>query len=374
MTTFLAIVFVTFLAYANGANDNFKGVATLFGSRTVGYRPALLWATVTTGLGSVTALLLAKKLIVAFSGKGFVPDEVVGMQSFALAVGLGAAITVMLATRLGFPISTTHALTGALVGAGLIASGSGVNFSLLGTKILLPLAISPPLAILGAATLYPVLGRMRRGLGIGRETCVCVGTQVVQSVPPGTSCDQAVALAVRSGLSIAMADEAVCLEKYHGSFFGFNARSILDRLHFISAGAVSFARGLNDTPKMAGIMLIGGLVSPWVAVLGVGIAIAAGGLLSAKKVAETMSHRITTMNGGQGFTANLMTSFLVIVASRLGMPVSTTHVSCGSLFGIGATTGQARWNTIFQILLAWLITLPVAAVLSALAFVVLEKL
>ena len=85
----------------------------------------------------------------------------------------------------------------------------------------------------------------------------------------------------------------------------------------------------------------------------------------AKRVAETMSHGITDLSPGQGLTANLVTAALVIGASRLGMPVSTTHVSCGALFGIGASSGRAHWRTIAQIGLAWLITLPVAAALGA---------
>ncbi len=97
----------------------------------------------------------------------------------------------------------------------------------------------------------------------------------------------------------------------------------------------------------------------------VGVAMAVGGLVNAKKVAQTMSQRITTMNHGQGFTANLVTALLVTVASRFGVPVSTTHVSCGSLFGLGAVNRSARWQTIRTIALAWVITLPLAAGMAA---------
>ncbi len=97
---------------------------------------------------------------------------------------------------------------------------------------------------------------------------------------------------------------------------------------------------------------------------------AIGGLLGARRVAVTMSDRIVEMNHGQGFTANLVTAFLVTVASRLGIPVSTTHVSCGSLFGLGAVTGTARWEMILGITLAWVVTLSVAALLAAVVAVV----
>jgi PiT family inorganic phosphate transporter len=79
------------------------------------------------------------------------------------------------------------------------------------------------------------------------------------------------------------------------------------------------------------------------------------------------------MNHGQGFTANVVTGLIVIGASRFGLPVSTTHVSCGSLFGIGAVTGQAHKKTIATILLAWFVTLPIAAGLAAITYIVVKQ-
>src|SRR5438128_12614503 len=115
-----------FLAYSNGANDNFKGVASLFGSRTTSYRTAIGWATVTTFAGSLCAIFLAQTLLMRFSGKGLVPEHLVGSKYFLLAVALGAGVTVIGATLTGFPVSTTHALTGAMIGSGLVAAGSQV--------------------------------------------------------------------------------------------------------------------------------------------------------------------------------------------------------------------------------------------------------
>ena len=99
----------------------------------------------------------------------------------------------------------------------------------------------------------------------------------------------------------------------------------------------------------------------------VAVAMALGGVLNARRVAETMSHKITGMNHGQGFSANLATGILVILASTFGLPVSTTHVSVGALFGIGVTTRQADDRVVSGILLSWLLTLPCAAVLSGAA-------
>jgi len=125
--TVLLVLAVCFLAYSNGANDNSKGVASLFGSKTTGYHTAIGWATVSTFAGSLAAIVLAQSLLKRFSGKGLVPDALAGSEYFLLAVAIGAGATVILATLGGFPISTTHALTGALVGSGSVAVGSQVQ-------------------------------------------------------------------------------------------------------------------------------------------------------------------------------------------------------------------------------------------------------
>jgi PiT family inorganic phosphate transporter len=85
-------------------------------------------------------------------------------------------------------------------------------------------------------------------------------------------------------------------------------------------------------------------------------------------MAETMSHKITGMNHGQGFSANLATGLLVMAASLFGLPVSTTQVSVGALFGIGLTSRQADFRVIRNILLSWLVTLPCAAMIGALVY------
>jgi PiT family inorganic phosphate transporter len=349
------------LAYANGANDNFKGVATLFGSGTTDYRRALAWATATTFLGSLTAILLAGQLLRNFSGKGLVDDSLVANPDFMAAVALGAGSAVLLATRIGMPISSTHGLVGALVGAG-IAAGSSINLSQLGGAFFLPLLVSPLLALFASSSVYPALRKLRRKLGITADACLCVGNRVVETCP---TTNMTVSLQRANELTVTMGDVVTCEYRYGGRVLGLEAATVLDRSHFLSAGAVSYARGLNDTPKIAALMLVTPQLGGMFGTTLVAVAMAYGGILSSRRVAETMSHRITPMNHGQGFTANLMTSLIVIGATRLGMPVSTTHVSCGALFGIGAVTGHAHWRMIGKILLAWITTLPLGAALGA---------
>ena len=116
------------LAFANGANDNIKGVATLYGSAQLGYRPALALATASQLLGSLGSVLVAGALVRAFSGKGLVPPELLS-TGMLTAVAIGAALTVGLATRVGLPISTTHAIVGALVGAGAVTAGASLEWA-----------------------------------------------------------------------------------------------------------------------------------------------------------------------------------------------------------------------------------------------------
>jgi PiT family inorganic phosphate transporter len=371
MELLAAVFFAVFLAYANGANDNFKGVATLFGSETTDYRVALRWATAMTFVGSLVALVLASELLQTFSGRGLVPESVLQTRQFPMAVAFASAFTVWLATRLGFPVSTTHAIMGALVGAGLVASPAQINLLKLGSDFFLPLVLSPLLALGGVMLLCPTFQWIRTRLGVRKEVCVCVGTEVMARFPAGTAPPQAIAAAAIAVPTVRIAEESSCREQYVGTFVGVNAKTVLDAAHFVSAGAVCFARAVNDTPKIAAVLLASQALSSNVVIAAVAVAMAFGGLVSSRRVAETMAHRVTAMNADQGFTANLVTSALVLLASKFGLPVSTTHVSCGALFGTGVVNGQARWKTIAGIIAAWIVTLPVAAASAGLGFLIL---
>ena len=142
MIFIILFIAACFLAYSNGANDNFKGVATLLGSGTTNYKKAIRWATITTFAGSIAAIFLAETLVKNFSGKGLVPDELIQNPIFAISIALGAGFTVLLATKIGMPISTTHGLVGALFGAGVMAIGADFNFEKLGKVFLIPLILN----------------------------------------------------------------------------------------------------------------------------------------------------------------------------------------------------------------------------------------
>ena len=313
MTLTIILLIVLFLSYSNGANDNFKGVATLYGSGLASYKTAIIWATIFTAAGVITSAFFAQALVKNFSGKGLVPDVIITENAFVMAVAFAAGLTVIIAARIGMPISTTHGLVGALVGAGLVAVGPEVNFGKLGKSFVLPLLLSPILSAFLSWIFYLI-------------------TKNISS----------------------------------------SASKILDKLHFLTAGIVSFARGLNDGPKIAGMLLIVNWLSLPTGLILIAISMALGGWLNSKKVAETMSQKITAMDSNQAFSANFVTGILVISASVFGLPVSTTHVSVGSLAGIGLVTGKLDKQVLRNILLSWVLTLPIAAAFSALFYFVFK--
>ena len=369
MLILFLFIAVLLLTYSNGANDNFKGVATLWGSGTLNYKSALILATVATFAGSLCSYFFAETLIKNFSGKGLVPDEIIHSVDFVLAVALASGITVLLATKLGFPISTTHGLVGALLGAGLVAAGTQVDFSKLGKTFFLPLILSPVIAVVLSSLLYLFFKKIRNRTGITAEDCICVGNKLV---PVGLASSNNFTAFPAMQTSIESTEN--CIKQYQGDFLGINFQSLINNLHYASAATVSFARGLNDTPKLISLLLICNFFSLPVNIFILAIAMAAGGLLNAKKVANTMSKKISTLNHGQGFTANFITGILVIAASKFGLPVSTTHVSVGSIYGIGIINKSADKKEISKIVLSWVLTLPVAAAMSAILYFLIHTL
>lgn len=351
------------LAAANGANDNAKGVATLYGSGLLGFRPAMAWAGLTTLAGSLAAVSFSGGLLQRFTGKGLVADGVARDPAFLLAAAVGAATTVGLATRLGLPVSTTHGLTGGLVGAGLVLGGvGGVRYAPLASGFVLPLLLSP-LVALGLAATAAAAARALRRAGWGNEACVCVACA---PVTPLIQLDGA-ALRVASSPALVVGQTERCRRAGARPLVRVKWDAVRDGVHVFSAGAVGFARGLNDTPKLAAMVVAIPALTGHAGTGLVAIAMAVGGLLAARRVARTLAFRITPIGRDDGVGANLVTAALVALASPLGLPVSTTHVSCGALFGLGASSGRARRDTIVQIVGAWAFTLPLAAIVAAAA-------
>ncbi len=352
MSILLIIAITALLAAANGANDNIKGAATLLGSGIASYRGAIAFATIATALGGVASIFLVNGLMQAFSGKGIVPEEMVGSWSFLISAASGAAVTVWLATWRGLPISTTHALLGGLLGAGLAMVPDAVDYSSAASGFLLPLLASPVVALLLAWLLIPLVKRTSAAFK-AEAPCICV--------EPDGLMDGSSLVMTRNALTIATAAAANCQPAPGRTVATLASTAWAHRVHYASAAAVSFARGLNDTPKIAALAVAAGGLGVASSSLLVIVAMALGGWLAARRVSETLAYGITRMDQREGLTGNLVTALLVIVASRFGMPVSTTHVSTGAVFGIAARNGGGQSAMIRNIVLAWCFTLPVSA-------------
>jgi PiT family inorganic phosphate transporter len=247
-----------------------------------------------------------------------------------------------------------------------------VNFAALQKTFLLPLLLSPMLAIVGAAAIYLALRFFRLKFGVSKEWCICAGSvERILAMPQAGSVLQRQEMSPEYSMMIAEASS--CAERYVGSFVGIRAQQVMDAAHFVSAGVVCFARALNDTPKIVAMLLVLRLLDIRWGFFAVAVMMVVGGLIHSRRIAETMSKKITDMNHGQGFSANFCTGILVILASVFGLPVSTTHVAVGSLFGIGLTTGKANPKVMMGIVFSWIITLPCAAVCSAAGYWLLTK-
>ncbi len=375
MDLLLPVFLILLLAFANGTNDVSKAIATLVGSGVTNYRHAIAWGTAWTAVGAGLSAVLAREMVRTF-GTGLWQADARTLPELALAVLLGAIGWVLLASRAGLPVSTTHAITGAIVGAGLVAFGpSGLLWSRLTGKIVLPLLFSPVLAFAVSVVLHPLI---RQLAARWEGTCLCMMTTyraLVTLDARGTT--RTLFQATRLG-------EPVAAVPAHCDRAGLSGWTVgPDTIHWLSSGLTAFARGANDAPKIVAILLLGGLVDYRIEApaahmalfAGVAAAMAAGSFLGGRRVTRVLAERVTRMDHTEGLSANLTTSSLVLSAAVLGLPVSTTHVSSSAIVGIGMLKGldAVRWATVRDMVLAWLVTLPAAAVVAAGSYLALSR-
>ena len=365
VTIALLLLFVLSLAYANGANDVSKGVGTLVGSGVATYRRGLAWGTLWTVAGALLALVVSVGLVRMFTTGLLVapPDD----ELFPLAVAAGAFGWVILASRTGLPVSTTHAMIGAIVGTALAAVGvAGVRWSLLVTSVALPLALSPLVAGLVAYLLHLTsAGRLSRA----SRYCVCVQSRPPALIPASASVTMLAG--APSGVGVVDAPAVIVDETTNCDEATVWTRvRVTDAAHWGTSAALSFARGLNDSPKIAALG-IGAAAAVGVASLWVFVAAAAamglGSYLFGWRVTSTLAERVTEIDPLEGLSASTVAASLVLLASFTALPVSTTHVATGAIIGAGLRSGgQAiRWRTVAHLIVAWIVTLPVAGLLAA---------
>jgi PiT family inorganic phosphate transporter len=318
----LAGIAAAFLGYGNGANDISKTIATLVGTGLADYRTAVKWGAIASAVGGFAAAFLASKMVHTFSTGLVLADPT---MRFSLAVIIGAVVWVLVATRFGMPVSTTHSITGAVVLTAVGAFGaSEVAWSALSKKIVLPLLLSPVVAMGLALAMLGVVRLVFRA---------CRGGQC-------------------------------------------------QACHWISAMASSFARAFNDIPKIVALLftfgvaagLCGGHAPLWMFFV-IGGAAALGALIAGLRVTETLAYKVTDLDHEEGLTANLTTAAVVIGTAVHGFPVSTTHVSSFAIMGGGIRDGVSaiRWGKVAEMAAAWVITLPLSGALGYGAYLLLSR-
>jgi inorganic phosphate transporter, PiT family len=319
----LTVLFV--LAFTNGANDVGKSVASLVessGGKHV--RRALAWGGLFSALGSASAVLIAKQLLSTFNQAFLTPTPTVDFVAAAL---LGTTVWVLVATVFRFPVSLTHALTGSLIFEAVYLFGlSHLSWTTVGIRVLLPLAGGPFAALI----LTYVLHRLRPP----------------KPQPPGKAPVQ------KSGKEASLA-------------------------HWGAAGASAYARGINDAPKMAALgaillptplsilpLRLGPQSTSWAPFAYVAVAVFIGSIIWGHWVMKTIIGKIVPMAEESRVTAHAATAALVSIGAVFGAPLSTTHMSRGAEAGMNG----GKWEHVRPVLVgfleAWLITLPIAGLLT----------
>ena len=358
------VLLALFLAFANGSNDISKGIATLVGSGVSNFRAAVLWGTLWTVAGGLVAAFASQGLVATFSGQGFLDHPVEG-PAFLAAVAAGAALWVLLASRTGLPVSTTHAIVGALAGAGIVEEGVALlHWSTFGRRVAVPLALSPALSI---ALIYAVFPLLRRAVSRLETYCLCIERNAVILEGGALAMSSVAAMPVVGRNDVCAGSPAVAARI-----------SVVDGMHWASAALTSFARGLNDTPKIVALAVV---AAATLGLTGAGfyaavaLGMGAGSLIAGFRVTQTLATKVSAMSPVEGFAANAVTTVLVGLASWAALPVSTTHVSSGAIIGIGLhrEAKSVEWGTVRAMIFAWLVTLPVAALAGAAAFAIFSR-
>ncbi len=354
-----AIALIALLAFANGANDISKSVATLVGSGVTNYRRALRWGALWTTVGAFLGGVFASSLTQRFARS--LGTDACRNPAIPLAVVVGSLAWVAFSSRTGLPVSTTHAITGAILGVGWVDEGlSPWTRTDILKGFIAPLLASPLMALALTVLLAPLVARAGRWLD---ARCVCaVPAPGLAQVTQGGS---AVASPI---LNLVVDRRANCAGR---SVWSWNFSA--DQAHWVSSALVGLSRGMNDAPKILALVfplfLLPGtgrrLLFP-VAIATITLAMGIGSWLAGQGVTKVLAERVTHIGHHEGFAANLATALLVVGASRLGLPVSTTHVSSGAIVGIGLGQGQrgVDWRVFTRMAIAWVVTLPVAAILA----------
>jgi PiT family inorganic phosphate transporter len=323
----LLVIIVLALAfdYINGFHDTANAIATSVATRALRPAHAIAMAAAFNFIGAFAGTAVAKTI-----GAGIV-DETTTTQAVVGAALIGAIAWNLITWRLGIPSSSSHALIGGLIGATIVAAGVGaLNIGGIVNKVLIPLVTSPVIGFAGAFSLMIALFWIFR-----------------------------------------RADRRPLARRFR-------------RLQVVSAGFMAFAHGSNDAQKTMGIITLAlfsaGVIDsievpPQVIVLSA-TAISLGTAAGGWRIMKTMGHKVVELEPIHGFAAETTAATVIYTAAHFGMPVSTTHVISSAIMGVGTSKGAhgVRWGVARGILVAWVVTIPAAATMGALSWVVLNAL
>lgn len=399
----VSVVAGAYMAWNIGANDCANAMASAVGAKVITLRQALVLATVLTFVGATFVGSHVANTIL----KGIVDPTTMGsvrqVWLALLSALLAASFWVCLATYKNLPVSTTHSVVGAMIGVGLVSGGPGVVHWWKVAYIVSSWILSPILSGITALLLFRfidrrVLSRMDTARGavstspllVAATVCIVV-LSLIMKTPLGDK------LALTS-VQIAIVAGAAALAGYLISMLLLTrklrqgkltvAEQIFRYLQVMTSCYVSFGTGANDVANAMGpiagiyhIYATGSLPQhsavPTLLLAFGGIMICVGIWTWGYRVIETMASKITELTSVRGFTVEFSAASVILVASMLGLPVSTTHAAVGAFVGVGLARGLEGLldlGTLGRIMVYWMITVPVGAVTSAIIYIGLNLL
>ncbi|MEJ2095987.1 MAG: inorganic phosphate transporter [Deltaproteobacteria bacterium] len=391
-------VFGFYMAWNIGANDVAKSMASAVGAKAITIRQAVFIA----GILNIVGATLIGSHVTNTIRKGIISTDVLSDPHLALAGALSAllaaALWVSFATWKSLPVSTTHSIVGAMIGFGIMAGGFGtVNWGKLGA-VVLSWVVSPIFSLIIAFIMFKIIIRLILSKEKALERSIkfspyFIGSAifiVVLSFLFKTPLGSSLSLSTTAALIIAFVS-AVFLgyigKLLMGKFSSGNAvngngaEEIFRRIQIGTSCYVALAQGANDVANAIGpLAMINFLVRtgsvgakvpvPVFLLLFGGVGIACGIAMAGQRVMTTIGTKITTLTNTRGFSVDFAAATTVLLASKLGLPVSTTHAAVGGVLGVGIARGleAVNFRIIFQIMVYWVLTVPAAAITSMAIF------
>jgi len=404
----LALIFAFLMAWGVGANDVANSVGTSVGSKAITVTQAIIIAAIFESLGAILAGgqvtgAISQGIINPVSFNGHPVIFVYGMLSALLATG----IWLIIASRFGWPVSTTHSIIGAIIGFALFCVGpSKIHWSFV-TNIVLAWIVTPAISGIIAFLLFrsvqAFIFNTKQPLQNAKRivpvyifivTAVITGVTIftgLKHLHINLSTKEQYILTIGLSLTAAIIGAIILATKksLKNETDELNIKlleQIFSVLMVFTACAMAFAHGSNDVANAMGPLaaivnivknpsaITGTYAIPaWVMPFGA-VGIVVGLAMYGHKIIATIGSEITQLTPSRGFAAQLATASTVIVASGLGLPISTTQALVGGVLGVGMARGMSaiNLNVVRNILASWLITVPAGAVLSAIFFVIIR--